>query len=152
MRPSGRVNLLHLVGYLLLVGLGAATAAAQEATGSNTATGSEAATGSQGAAGEQTVSVAQSELETRRCAGIGELEPSTAVLFVVMALFGGLLCYHVLAWVPFPYTALLMVRLCRLHLLPALTRLLCPPRPQSRLYLSRAPDIPSVCSACAPLI
>ncbi len=121
MRPSGRVNLLLLVGCLLLVGLGVATAAAQEATGSN------AATGSGGAPGESTVTAAQSELETRRCAGIGELEPSTAVLFVVMALFGGLLCYHVLAWVPFPYTALLMVSSCLLHLLPALKRLLCQP-------------------------
>lgn len=129
MRPSGRVTLLLLVGCLLLLGLGAATAAAQEATGSNTTTGNHAATGSAGAAGESTVTVAQSELETRRCAGIGELEPSTAVLFVVMALFGGLLCYHVLAWVPFPYTALLMVSSCLLPLLPALTRLLCHPRP-----------------------
>lgn len=135
MRPSGRSNLLLLVGCLLLVGLGARTAAAQEATGSNAATGSE------GAAGENTVSVAKSELETRRCAGIGELEPSTAVLFVVMALFGGLLCYHVLAWVPFPYTALLMVSSCLLPL-PALSRLLCDPRPNSRKQMSRGPGSP----------
>lgn len=44
-----------------------------------------------------------------RCAGYAEIEPATAVVFVVVALLIGLICYHALAWIPVPYTALLLV-------------------------------------------
>jgi hypothetical protein len=47
---------------------------------------------------------------TSRCRNYAELEPATAVTFVVVALFGGLICYHVLSKIPLPYTALLLVR------------------------------------------
>ena len=38
------------------------------------------------------------------------MEPSSAVTFFVVALFLGLLAYHVLSFVPVPYTAMLLVR------------------------------------------
>lgn len=75
-----------------------------------TTTGEAHSPAAEGEAHAGEVSVARGELETRRCAGYEEIEASTGITFVVVSLFGGLLCYHVLAWVPLPYTALLMVR------------------------------------------
>ena len=47
---------------------------------------------------------------TQRCAEFVDAEPASAVTFFVVALFLGLLAYHVLSFVPIPYTAMLLVR------------------------------------------
>ena len=47
---------------------------------------------------------------THRCAEYVDAEPATAVTFFVVALTLGLLAYHVLSFIPVPYTALLLVR------------------------------------------
>lgn len=44
-----------------------------------------------------------------RCAKFTESEPASAVIFFVVALLLGLISYHLLAWVPVPYTAILLV-------------------------------------------
>ena len=66
-------------------------------------------------ASDQAVQHAQN---TKRCSLYEEIEPSTGVTFVVVAMFGGLISYHILSFVPLPYTALLMVRhfFCKCHL------------------------------------
>lgn len=48
--------------------------------------------------------------ENSRCNSYTEIEVATGVTFVVTALFGGLVCNHVLSFLPVPYTALLLVR------------------------------------------
>lgn len=53
---------------------------------------------------------AKDEQNTSRCRKYEELEAATGVTFVVVALFGGLICYHGLSKIPLPYTALLLVR------------------------------------------
>ena len=48
---------------------------------------------------------------TARCAEYAaDAEPATAVTFFVVALTLGLLAFHVLSFIPVPYTALLLVR------------------------------------------
>ena len=47
---------------------------------------------------------------TQRCAAFLHVEPSSAVTFFVVMLFCGLLAYHVLSFIPIPYTAMLLVR------------------------------------------
>ncbi len=47
-----------------------------------------------------------------RCSEFPEKEPATGIIFVVVALFVGLVSYHVLAFIPVPYTAILLVRPC----------------------------------------
>lgn len=54
--------------------------------------------------------------EDSRCNAYTKIDAATGVTFVVTALFGGLICNHVLSFLPIPYTALLLVHL-RLPLL-----------------------------------
>ncbi len=79
-------------------------------------TASGVTAGTEGATGE--VTTARSELQTGRCSGYEDIEAATGVTFVVVALFGGLLCYQVLAWLPVPYPVLLTVRSCHPAALP----------------------------------
>ena len=52
-----------------------------------------------------------------RCAQFTKLEAESAIIFFVVAVFGGLICYHPLRWIPVPYTSLLLVRfLARVNL------------------------------------
>lgn len=44
-----------------------------------------------------------------RCTKFEHVEPASAVVFFVVALLLGLVSYHMLAWVPVPYTAILLV-------------------------------------------
>lgn len=51
-----------------------------------------------------------SEYTQGRCVSFGHIEAASAVVFFVVALLLGLLAYHPLAWLPVPYTAILLVR------------------------------------------
>lgn len=62
-----------------------------------------------GAPKESPAEKVRDEQNTSRCRKYEELEPATGVTFVVVALFGGLICYHGLSKIPLPYTALLLV-------------------------------------------
>lgn len=99
------------VPYLLLVTLACLLGSALGATADGSSTtasdvgGLEAAAPSSEAVGESGTAT----YTLGRCAGYVEIEPATAVVFVVVALLIGLICYHALAWIPVPYTALLLV-------------------------------------------
>jgi hypothetical protein len=80
------------------------------------ASGAEAAAPAESAVAAEEAGVA--EYTQGRCAAFGHIEAASAIVFFVVALLLGLIAYHPLAWLPVPYTAILLVStgaVCRQH-------------------------------------
>ena len=71
------------------------------------ASGAEAAAPAESAVAAEEAGI--SEYTQGRCAAFGHIEAASAIVFFVVALLLGLIAYHPLAWLPVPYTAILLV-------------------------------------------